>query len=283
MKQVESEFDLPRLSEGGDPALLRAVSGLRENTPDVTELASLASGLAVRGITVTSPEAPPSIGSGAWKKWALGGGAAVAGVGLWWAMREPAPPPPVVPREAPSELSPRAVGFTEPVPSAPRRGPSTSGIGTAVPEPPANVAAPDPATPTASPLAGSPQPSARAATATSEPEPSRAERATRASVGSSTDRPASPEAPSAFTVPTEIALLRDARLALKSSPARALELAESHARTYPNGKLTQERELIAISALVGLGRRTAALSRASRFEQVFPQSPYRKQIGALLQ
>jgi hypothetical protein len=44
----------------------------------------------------------------------------------------------------------------------------------------------------------------------------------------------------------------------------------------------QERELIAISVLVAMGRRTAALSRAARFEQAFPQSPYRKQLAELL-
>jgi hypothetical protein len=77
--------------------------------------------------------------------------------------------------------------------------------------------------------------------------------------------------------------LRDARLALRQSPERALGLTEQHARLYPGGKLTQERELIAISALVATGRRTAALARGARFEQAFPSSPYRKQVSALLQ
>jgi hypothetical protein len=77
-------------------------------------------------------------------------------------------------------------------------------------------------------------------------------------------------------------LLRDARLALRQSPERALELAERHAQVYPQGRLTQERELLAISALVSLGRRTAALSRGARFERSFPSSPYRKQLGELL-
>jgi len=84
-------------------------------------------------------------------------------------------------------------------------------------------------------------------------------------------------------LPTELELLRGARLALKGSPAEALRLVEQHRASYPAGKLTQERELIAISALVALGRRTAALSRASSFEHAFPSSPYRKQIGELLQ
>lgn len=84
-------------------------------------------------------------------------------------------------------------------------------------------------------------------------------------------------------LPSELELLRGARLALKGSPAEALRLVEQHRASYPAGKLTQERELIAISALLALGRRTAALSRAASFERAFPTSPYRKQIGELLQ
>jgi hypothetical protein len=86
----------------------------------------------------------------------------------------------------------------------------------------------------------------------------------------------------AAAAPSEIELLREARLALRSSPASALAVTEQHGRLYPRGKLTQERELIAISALMALGRRTAALSRVSAFERAFPGSPYRKQIAELL-
>lgn len=84
------------------------------------------------------------------------------------------------------------------------------------------------------------------------------------------------------TTASEIELLREARLALRRSPTAAFELTEQHARAYPSGKLVQERELIAVSALIATGRRTAALSRAARFEQAFPQSPYRKQLAELL-
>ena len=109
-------------------------------------------------------------------------------------------------------------------------------------------------------------------------------------VSSAARSPAPPspagQAPSPVTAdasaPSELALLRDARFALRQSPARALELAEQHARSYPQGKLTQERELLAISALVALGRRTAALSRGARFEQAFPSSAYREQVAELL-
>ena len=79
-----------------------------------------------------------------------------------------------------------------------------------------------------------------------------------------------------------MALLRDARLMLHQSPASALELTDEHARLYPQGQMTQERELIAVSALVALGHRTAALARAASFERQYPTSPYRKQLGELL-
>lgn len=91
------------------------------------------------------------------------------------------------------------------------------------------------------------------------------------------------QAPVDASAPSELELLRDARLALKSSPAAALQFTERHRSSYPSGKLSQERELIAISALVALGRRTAALARAASFERAYPSSPYRKQIGELLQ
>ena len=39
---------------------------------------------------------------------------------------------------------------------------------------------------------------------------------------------------------------------------------------------------IGISALVALGRRTAALSRGARFQRDFPTSPYRDQVQQLL-
>jgi len=69
---------------------------------------------------------------------------------------------------------------------------------------------------------------------------------------------------------------------LRSSPAQALALTEQHRLLYPRGAMTQERELIAISALVGSGRRTAALSRVAEFERNFPNSLYRKQITELV-
>ncbi|MDF3071247.1 MAG: hypothetical protein K0R38_6848 [Polyangiaceae bacterium] len=282
MKQVESDFDLPRLNEAGDSALSRAVRGLREHRPDVTELASLASQLAVRGIPLKLPEAPPNVARAAWKKWLLAGGGAASGLLLWWGLRDAPPATEALPAESPREVAPRAVADPQPSPSARRRGGAVSVVERPAADTPAVI---DEVEPTDSEPIGSEQaPSAPGPTpATEHPTSPRVTPASRTPSTVMTNRPVMPEVSSAASVPTEIELLRDARLSLKSSPAHALELAESHARSYPSGKLTQERELIAISALVSLGRRTAALSRASRFERAFPQSPYRKQIGDLLQ
>jgi hypothetical protein len=284
VKQGDSELELPRISESGEGELLRLVAGLRANRPDAAELGSLASQLAVRGISVTVPASAPPAASSAWKKWALAGGGAASVLALWVAAREP---------QASLAISPRA---TPNIPASQAAVESGSGRRTGS----ARAGQLEPAAPVASASALAPalleEHAAEKSAALARPLPATTDEGTsRPEMASARNEPASRRTPSAaaspsvatnappdLAIPTEIELLRDARLALKQSPARALELAESHARAYPGGKLSQERELMAITALVSLGRRTAALARASRFEQTFPQSPYRKQIGELL-
>lgn len=76
----------------------------------------------------------------------------------------------------------------------------------------------------------------------------------------------------------EYALLRAARGALAREPARALSLADQHARQFASGMLAQEREAIAVDALVRLGQIGSARVRAQRFLRNYPQSPYVKRI-----
>jgi hypothetical protein len=284
VKQVDSELSLPRISESGDPELLRLVAGLRDNRPDAAELGSLASQLAVRGISVTVPaSAPKVVGSSAWKKWALvGAGGAVSVLAVWVASREPQGSLGVSPRATPSAPAsqPHFEAGSEPSrPGAARAKvlePAAPALSAPTPAPPLDEGEASAARPLP-PLAAHGEGMSRPESADARKEP-----APRRSPSVAASSSVATNAPPDLAIPTEIELLRDARLALKQSPARALELAESHARTYPGGKLSQERELMAITALVALGRRTAALARASRFEQSFPQSPYRKQIGELL-
>jgi hypothetical protein len=85
---------------------------------------------------------------------------------------------------------------------------------------------------------------------------------------------APPPRPPVAGIPTETDLLRDARLVLDRSPTEALALTEQHRRQYPNGAFSQEREVIAITALTRLGRSADARSRAERFRTLYPSSPY---------
>ena len=61
----------------------------------------------------------------------------------------------------------------------------------------------------------------------------------------------------------EAALLEQARQHLTSDPNGALQLAEEHRQTFPGGQLGPERDLIAIDALMRLGRHDAANRRAA--------------------
>ncbi|HLY52145.1 MAG TPA: hypothetical protein VKQ31_03960, partial [Steroidobacteraceae bacterium] len=68
-------------------------------------------------------------------------------------------------------------------------------------------------------------------------------------------------------------LLDAARTALASDRlAAALEATAQHEREYPDGAMVQEREAIAIRALVGLGRSGEARERVARFRARFPES-----------
>lgn len=57
-------------------------------------------------------------------------------------------------------------------------------------------------------------------------------------------------------------------------PEAALAVVREHERRCPTGALVQERERIAIEALVQLGRIDQARGRARAFEQRFPSSPH---------
>lgn len=86
------------------------------------------------------------------------------------------------------------------------------------------------------------------------------------------ERPADP-APSARGLAAERALLDVARGALaRGEASEALAAADRHARSYPDGALVEEREAIAVKALVALGRRDEARARVTELERRFPNS-----------
>lgn len=81
----------------------------------------------------------------------------------------------------------------------------------------------------------------------------------------------------------EVKLLERAQDALKSSrPDEALASCNEHAKRYPNGLLTQEREVIAVEALVKTGRTAEAKSRAEKFKARFPGSSHARRIDAIV-
>lgn len=80
----------------------------------------------------------------------------------------------------------------------------------------------------------------------------------------------------------EVSLLERANRALSGSPALALKLAKEHARRFPASTLDQERELIQVTALVGLGRDDEARRLARRFSQQHPGSAYVGRIDRIL-
>ena len=107
-----------------------------------------------------------------------------------------------------------------------------------------------------------------AVSATSLPD---APRAAPSSTAAVTRSGVSAEAPSSRGLAAERALLDVARSALARGEAgEAIAATERHAREYPDGSLVEEREAIAVKALVALGRRDEARRRARALEQRFP-------------
>jgi len=73
----------------------------------------------------------------------------------------------------------------------------------------------------------------------------------------------------------ERSLVDRARTALtRGQPGAALEALDSHAKTFPRGRLAEEREALAIDALARAGRGAEAKARAVRFRAAYPQSVF---------
>lgn len=68
-------------------------------------------------------------------------------------------------------------------------------------------------------------------------------------------------------------LVEQAAAALARAQAdEALKACDQHAAQFPTGHLIEERESVAIRALVLLGRQSEALTRAKAFREQFPES-----------
>ena len=123
-----------------------------------------------------------------------------------------------------------------------------------------------------------PEPAAPAASVVDEPLPP-------AAAAPSTGALASPvlsDSASETEKRDELGLLGRAQTALETDAGRALALTSDHERKFANGALVQEREVIAIDALLRLGRRTEAQARAERFHRQFPASVHGRRVDVLL-
>jgi hypothetical protein len=90
--------------------------------------------------------------------------------------------------------------------------------------------------------------------------------------------------PSSFSsLPAERAILDGARTALgQNDGARAIALTDEHARRFPHPQLGEEREAIAIQALVIAGRYDDARERARQFRAASPDSLFLPVVEASL-
>ncbi|MBN1607829.1 MAG: hypothetical protein JW940_14420 [Polyangiaceae bacterium] len=146
--------------------------------------------------------------------------------------------------------------------------------GRAAPTPPSNAET-QPPPPLAPTPPRSPEPApAPAPEAAPTPTPTtgdvtRATSASKASVASERANPARED----DRAVEELRLLESARRAnARGDYASVLALVAEHARTYPRGRLTEEREVLRVRALVGLGRSSEARQAAARFRRQFPRS-----------
>lgn len=78
-------------------------------------------------------------------------------------------------------------------------------------------------------------------------------------------------------------LIDTARAALgRGDFAAALAAVDRHAEKFPQGRLREEREAIAIQALAGVGRMPAARARGEAFRKAYPSSVFLPLVSAAI-
>lgn len=106
--------------------------------------------------------------------------------------------------------------------------------------------------------------------------------ASRRRLPTSADGPATETARGSPDPQAELTILNRAQDALAQAPRRALTLAEDHARAFPRGVFAQEREVIAIEALIKLQRSDDATARGRAFLATFPTSTHAPRVQHML-
>ena len=93
----------------------------------------------------------------------------------------------------------------------------------------------------------------------------------------------SPEARRASRLAEEsAAVVAIRKTLLAGEPAQALRMLDRASAQFPDGVLGQEREALAVRALVESGQRDAARRRGEAFLRAFPRSPHAAELRALL-
>jgi hypothetical protein len=118
-----------------------------------------------------------------------------------------------------------------------------------------------------------------------EPPARRARRAPRVEapvIAMPAPEPAAEETSRSAAWLEEMRVVGRAERALASDPAAALRLANEHRSLYPNGVLAEEREVVAIDALIRLDRRPDAERRARAFEARHGRSVHTRRVERLL-
>ena len=145
---------------------------------------------------------------------------------------------------------------------------------------PTPTAAPPPEAPPPKPVATAPAPPPPSPAADEQPKPPPEPAKAPAPPPRATKAP--PAAPARDAV-DELALLDAAQAALQSGDVTGcLDRVAEHERDFPSGALVQEREVLAIEALLKRGDREAGEARAARFLSQFDSSVHRGRVRALL-
>lgn len=104
-------------------------------------------------------------------------------------------------------------------------------------------------------------------------------------VPTATTIPSTPPTASSHAAPPDsesVMLARAHQALLHESPAAALAATDAHARAYPHGVFAEEREFIAVEALVKMNDTERATRRAQAFRAAYPHSTYRERLDALV-
>jgi TolA-binding protein len=231
-----------RLKDEADARLRAALEAAGDDEPTAAELSAVLARLPLEG----SAPAPAKAALGA-----KGASAALAGLvlaaGAWWAWSSPTP----------VRMPPPAPVAASPVPTAP-------------PTPQVDAKLAPPAEPEAAPR--TPAPAVRAPRPAA-PAPSSPAQERAAAAPAPLPEPA---------VPDELETITAAYLALRSGkPDEALVRVAQHERLFPDGRLAQEREVIAIEAWRLEGDLAQARAALDRFRQRWPESGHLVRLEAV--